>query len=72
MLKRAAVLVVSCGAVLSGCGADPQSENQEIISNLVEAGFPADDIMVVESGNPRDVLSNPQHERTKAFLSKVL
>ena len=28
--------------------------------------------VVVESGNPRDVLSNPQHERTKAFLSKVL
>ena len=28
--------------------------------------------VVVESGVPRDVLSNPQHERTKAFLSKVL
>jgi polar amino acid transport system ATP-binding protein len=28
--------------------------------------------VVVESGHPRDVLSNPQHERTKAFLSKVL
>ncbi len=28
--------------------------------------------VVVESGNPRDVLSNPQHERTKTFLSKVL
>jgi polar amino acid transport system ATP-binding protein len=28
--------------------------------------------VVVESGNPRDVLNNPQHERTKAFLSKVL
>ena len=28
--------------------------------------------VVVESGAPRDVLSNPQHERTKAFLSKVL
>ncbi|AMM31671.1 ABC transporter [Sinomonas atrocyanea] len=28
--------------------------------------------IVVESGNPRDVLTNPQHERTKAFLSKVL
>ncbi|MFB9593238.1 MULTISPECIES: amino acid ABC transporter ATP-binding protein [Streptomyces] len=28
--------------------------------------------VVVESGNPRDVLGNPQHERTKAFLSKVL
>jgi polar amino acid transport system ATP-binding protein len=28
--------------------------------------------VVVESGHPRDVISNPQHERTKAFLSKVL
>ncbi|GAA1393467.1 amino acid ABC transporter ATP-binding protein [Kitasatospora putterlickiae] len=28
--------------------------------------------VVVESGNPRDVLTNPQHERTRAFLSKVL
>jgi len=28
--------------------------------------------VVVESGDPRDVLANPQHERTKAFLSKVL
>jgi polar amino acid transport system ATP-binding protein len=31
-----------------------------------------DDGVVVESGPPRDVLSNPQHNRTKAFLSKVL
>ncbi|RKT15953.1 amino acid ABC transporter ATP-binding protein (PAAT family) [Streptomyces sp. 1114.5] len=28
--------------------------------------------VVVESGNPREVLTDPQHERTKAFLSKVL
>ncbi|MET3986423.1 polar amino acid transport system ATP-binding protein [Streptomyces sp. PvR034] len=28
--------------------------------------------VVVEAGNPRDVLGNPQHDRTKAFLSKVL
>ncbi|WP_431683994.1 amino acid ABC transporter ATP-binding protein [Kitasatospora sp. KL5] len=28
--------------------------------------------VVVESGDPREVLSNPQHERTKLFLSKVL
>jgi polar amino acid transport system ATP-binding protein len=31
-----------------------------------------DDGLVVESGHPRVVLANPQHERTKAFLSKVL
>jgi len=28
--------------------------------------------VVVESGDPRQVLTNPQHERTRAFLSKVL
>jgi polar amino acid transport system ATP-binding protein len=28
--------------------------------------------VIVEAGKPREVLSNPQHERTKAFLSKVL
>jgi polar amino acid transport system ATP-binding protein len=28
--------------------------------------------VVVESGRPAEVLANPQHERTKAFLSKVL
>jgi len=27
---------------------------------------------VVEAGDPTEVLTNPQHERTKAFLSKVL
>jgi polar amino acid transport system ATP-binding protein len=31
-----------------------------------------DDGVVVESGAPRDVITNPQHERTRNFLSKVL
>ena len=31
-----------------------------------------DDGMIVESGNPREVLANPKHERTQAFLSKLL
>jgi len=31
-----------------------------------------DDGVVVESGDPRAVLTAPQHERTKSFLSKVL
>jgi polar amino acid transport system ATP-binding protein len=31
-----------------------------------------DDGVVVESGRPSEVLSNPRHERTRAFLSKVL
>lgn len=28
--------------------------------------------VVVEQGDPREVLGNPQHERTRSFLSKVL
>jgi polar amino acid transport system ATP-binding protein len=28
--------------------------------------------VIVEGGKPRDVLTNPQHERTKTFLSKLL
>lgn len=28
--------------------------------------------VIVESGLPREVITNPQHERTRAFLSKVL
>jgi polar amino acid transport system ATP-binding protein len=27
---------------------------------------------ILERGVPRDVLANPEHERTQAFLSKVL
>jgi polar amino acid transport system ATP-binding protein len=31
-----------------------------------------DDGAIVEAGDPRQVLSDPQHERTQSFLSKVL
>jgi polar amino acid transport system ATP-binding protein len=31
-----------------------------------------DEGVVVESGPPRELLTNPRHERTRAFLSKVL
>jgi hypothetical protein len=50
MISRAIVLAVSCSALLLGCGVEPgsQDESQEIVDNLVQAGFPVDDIMVVE------------------------
>ncbi len=41
---------------------------REVADNVVFM----DDGVVVESGAPNDVLTNPQHERTKTFLSKVL
>ena len=31
-----------------------------------------DEGIIIEEGAPRDVLSSPQHQRTQAFLSKVL
>jgi polar amino acid transport system ATP-binding protein len=31
-----------------------------------------DEGRIIEAGAPREVLANPQHERTRAFLSKVL
>jgi polar amino acid transport system ATP-binding protein len=31
-----------------------------------------DDGVIVESGKPRDVISNPQHARTREFLGRVL
>jgi polar amino acid transport system ATP-binding protein len=31
-----------------------------------------DEGIIMESGRPREMLANPKHERTKAFLSKVL
>jgi polar amino acid transport system ATP-binding protein len=31
-----------------------------------------DEGVIVETGKPREVIASPQHERTKAFLSKVL
>jgi len=31
-----------------------------------------DDGVIVEEGDPTEVLANPQHERTRSFLSKVL
>ena len=31
-----------------------------------------DDGVILEEGDPREVLANPRHERTRSFLSKVL
>ena len=31
-----------------------------------------DEGVIMEAGTPREILANPQHERTRQFLSKVL
>src|SRR5881628_2324744 len=50
MSRRSLVLAV-CGALTFGCSAeirDSEVDTNEIISNLMQAGFPQDDIMVVD------------------------
>jgi hypothetical protein len=52
MSKTAVVFALTCSALAFGCGADQPSDhaddNQEIIDNLVQAGFPRTDIQVFE------------------------
>jgi Dual-action HEIGH metallo-peptidase len=51
MFTRAIVFAVSCSALAFGCGAEPGDgveDTQEIVDNLIQVGFPADDIMVVD------------------------
>jgi polar amino acid transport system ATP-binding protein len=31
-----------------------------------------DEGVIIETGTPADVISNPKQERTKAFMSKIL
>lgn len=48
MFARRVVMAAACIALVAGCDEQPIDETQEIMSNLVQAGFPADDIMVVD------------------------
>jgi hypothetical protein len=50
MITRATILALGCSAFAFGCSAEqtPVDEQQEIIDNLVQAGFPADDIQVFD------------------------
>ncbi|HEX5746969.1 MAG TPA: M57 family metalloprotease [Archangium sp.] len=46
--RRPLSMALLAGIALVGCGVDREAENQEIISNLIESGYPADDIMIHE------------------------
>ncbi|WP_305794187.1 M57 family metalloprotease [Myxococcus landrumensis] len=48
MFARSLVLAAGCLALAIGCAEPPLDETQETINNLVEAGFPSNDIMVVD------------------------
>lgn len=50
MSTRPLILAVVCSAAMFACSTEPadsSDDTQEIIDNLVQAGFPANDIMVV-------------------------
>jgi Dual-action HEIGH metallo-peptidase len=62
MFTKATVLAMGFGALLFGCSTEPGTstdETQEIIDNLMQAGYPADDIQVVDGvvyvGNDAEV-----------------
>jgi hypothetical protein len=43
-------MALLAGFALVGCGAEQDVENEQIVSNLIKAGFQADDIAVTEAG----------------------
>jgi hypothetical protein len=47
MLARGTIAAMACAMLAPGCASQPD-ETQEIIGNLMKAGFPADDIMNVD------------------------
>jgi hypothetical protein len=47
MLKKATLAVAICGALSFGCGT-AVDENEEIVSNLLEAGFPQSEISIID------------------------
>jgi hypothetical protein len=48
MITRATAFVVIGSAFAFGCAQEPADETQEIVDNLVQAGFPADDIQIFD------------------------
>jgi hypothetical protein len=49
MFNRAVVLALGCGALALGCGTQSRSDQQEIVENLVQAGFPRSDIQIFDA-----------------------
>lgn len=52
MFSKAIVLAVGYSALITGCGSEPElsqaESTQEIVENLVQAGFPENDIMIAD------------------------
>lgn len=49
MFAKSAVFVMACGGLMMGCAEQPSGDDsKEIVENLLQAGFPAGDIQVVD------------------------
>jgi hypothetical protein len=51
MITRATVFAVACGSLAFGCSTDdmtPAEEQAEIVDNLLQAGFPASEVMIAD------------------------
>jgi hypothetical protein len=63
-------MALLAGVALVGCGVDTEAENQEIKANLVQAGFPVDDIQLVDGqvfvGNDAHVTLEASREMLQA------
>jgi polar amino acid transport system ATP-binding protein len=66
------VLEVMRGLALDGMTMVVVTHEMGFAREVADTVVFMDDGVVVESGNPRAVLTAPQHERTHSFLSKVL
>ncbi len=66
------VLDVMKGLAASGMTMIVVTHEMGFAREVADAVVFMDGGVVVESGDPSEVLANPRHERTKAFLSKVL
>jgi polar amino acid transport system ATP-binding protein len=66
------VLDVMKGLAASGMTMIVVTHEMGFAREVADAVVFMDGGVVVESGDPSEVLANPRHERTQAFLSKVL
>ncbi|AGW40888.1 glycine betaine/proline porter [Leifsonia xyli subsp. cynodontis DSM 46306] len=66
------VLEIMKGLAASGMTMIVVTHEMGFAREVADALVFMDGGVVVESGAPREVLANPQHQRTRSFLSKVL
>lgn len=66
MLSRSMVIAFGISAFAIGCSSAPADPTQEIVDNLVQSGYPADDIQIVDGkvfiGNDAEVTLEASRE----------